>query len=262
MSRRSFPLWSLLGVVLVAALVVGSGVLSSAPPSAAQRAASIESVLRCPSCEATIRQMVDQGRTDQQVESYLTSRYGNSIVLDPPASGWTLLVWLLPLVGGVVTVGIVVLVVVRRRRGAGTDVDLTTTAVLDGVSLEERKRFLDQSLADADAEYLAGDLSDKDYLTLRRRDMSRLAALAGGGTSVVVGATAAAPPPGSSDDTWPSPAASSSTTRILRPATRFRYISARSSRPKSRMPFWPTTASPSTRRSTTPRSTGRRAPSC
>jgi cytochrome c-type biogenesis protein CcmH len=214
MSRRSFPLWSLLGVVLVAALVVGSGVLSSAPPSAAQRAASIESVLRCPSCEdltvadssaptavtvrATIRQMVDQGRTDQQIESYLASRYGSSIVLDPPASGWTLLVWLLPLVGGVVTVGIVVLVVVRRRRAAGTDVDLTTTAGLDGVSLEERKRFLDQSLADADAEYLAGDLSDKDYLTLRRRDMSRLAALAGGGTSVVVGATAAEPPTASS----------------------------------------------------------------
>jgi tetratricopeptide (TPR) repeat protein len=42
---------------------------------------------------------------------------------------------------------------------------------------EERRRFLTQSLADADAEYLAGDLSDKDYLALRQRDMVRLAAL-------------------------------------------------------------------------------------
>jgi hypothetical protein len=42
---------------------------------------------------------------------------------------------------------------------------------------EERRRFLTQSLADADAEYLAGDLSDRDYLTLRQRDLARLAAL-------------------------------------------------------------------------------------
>jgi tetratricopeptide (TPR) repeat protein len=42
---------------------------------------------------------------------------------------------------------------------------------------DERRRFLTRSLADADAEYLAGDLSDKDYLALRQRDMVRLAAL-------------------------------------------------------------------------------------
>jgi tetratricopeptide (TPR) repeat protein len=58
---------------------------------------------------------------------------------------------------------------------------------------EERRSFLVRSLADADAEYLAGDLSDQDYLALRQRDMVRLAALdsrlvpaasAGGGAAV------------------------------------------------------------------------------
>jgi cytochrome c-type biogenesis protein CcmH/NrfF len=51
MRSRRFPLWTLLGVVLVVALLIGSGVFSSAPVTNAERAASIESVIRCPSCE-------------------------------------------------------------------------------------------------------------------------------------------------------------------------------------------------------------------
>jgi cytochrome c-type biogenesis protein CcmH len=192
MSRRAFPIWTLLGVVLVVALVVGSGVFSSTPPTAAQRAAAIESGLRCPSCEdlsvadssaptaATVRnavrQMVGEGRTDQQIDDYLVARYGASIVLDPPASGWTLLVWLLPLLGGVVIVVVVVTLLVRRRRSSGVD-PVDDAPTLDAAAVAERARFLGQSLADVDAEYLAGDLSDKDYLALRRRDMTRLAAL-------------------------------------------------------------------------------------
>jgi cytochrome c-type biogenesis protein CcmH len=191
---RKFPLWSVLAVVLVVALVVGSGVLRSAPPSASQRALAIESVVRCPSCEdlsvatssaptaltvrSTVRQLIAEGRTDQQVKDYLVARYGPAIVLEPPASGWSLLVWLLPLLGGLVATAAVAGVLVRRRHAvdagpAGGD----GTEPLDGAALEERRRFLRLSLADADAEYLAGDLSDKDYLALRHRDMLRLAAL-------------------------------------------------------------------------------------
>ena len=117
MRSRRFPLWTLLGVVLVVALLVGSGVFSSTPPTGAQRAASIESVIRCPSCEdlsvadssaptavtvrATVRQLVDHGLTDSQIEDYLVARYGSAIVLDPPTSGWSSLVWVLPVAGGV-----------------------------------------------------------------------------------------------------------------------------------------------------------------
>ncbi len=194
MSGRRFPLWTVLAVVLVAALVIGSGVLSSAPPTASERAASIESVLRCPSCEdlsvadssaptavtvrATVRQLVGQGESDQQIESYLTARYGSSIVLDPPASGLSLLVWLLPLLAGAVVVAGVVTVMLRRRSATGADpTGGAGDAALDGPALDQQRRFLTQSLDDADAEYLAGDLSDKDYLALRRRDVARLAAV-------------------------------------------------------------------------------------
>jgi cytochrome c-type biogenesis protein CcmH/NrfG len=144
-----------------------------------------------------VGQMVGEGRTDQQIDAYLVARYGASIVLDPPASGWTLLVWLLPVVGGVATVAVVVTLLVRRRRSFGADPVAGDAGPLDVATVAERTRFLDQSLADADAEYLAGDLSDKDYLALRRRDMTRLAALdarsgelegvgAGVGTGVMV----------------------------------------------------------------------------
>jgi cytochrome c-type biogenesis protein CcmH len=197
-SRRRFPLWTLLGVVLVVALVIGSGVFRSGAPTSAQRAYAIESVVRCPSCEdlsvadstaetavtvraAVVRQLA-QGRTNQQIEDYLVARYGSSIVLDPPASGWSLLVWLLPILGGLIAVTALVVVLVRRRRAAGRgDLDLDPGSDrglgLGPAALEDRRSFLDRSLADADAEFLAGDLSDVDYLALRRRDMARLTAL-------------------------------------------------------------------------------------
>ncbi len=197
MTSRRLPLWTALGAVLVVALIVGSGVLSSSPPTPAQRALAIESALRCPSCEdlsvaqssaatavtvrATVSQMIGQGRTNQQIENYLVSRYGSTIVLDPPASGWSLLVWLLPLVGGLAALGTLGVLLFRRRNAASASgVDSAGSnggRVATPQDSADQRAFLEQSLADADAEYLAGDLSDVDYLALRNRDMRRLAAL-------------------------------------------------------------------------------------
>ena len=225
MRSRQFPLWSLLGVVLVVALLVGGGVFSSSPPTNAQRAAAIESVIRCPSCEdlsvavstaptavtvrATVRQLVDEGRSDGQIKDYLAARYGSAIVLEPPTSGWSLLVWALPIVAGLAGLAILVVVLVRRRRrGTGAlDADVRGPMV-DPVALEERRRFLSQSLADADAEYLAGDLSDADYLSLRQRDLARLAALGDPGPSTDGGGTG----PGAGGGTPTVPAARSGST--------------------------------------------------
>ena len=65
--------------------------------------------------------------------------------------------------------------VLVRRGSAGDGAGDPTTD--DEASRDEHRRFLSRSLADADAEFLAGDLSDRDYLALRQRDLRRLAAL-------------------------------------------------------------------------------------
>ncbi len=208
MTRRHFPLWTLLGVALVVALLAGSGAFSSTPPTPAQRAVAIESIIRCPSCEdlnvavssaptaATVRQtvahLVAEGRSDQQIEDYLVARYGSAIVLDPPTSGWSALVWVLPLaVGAVAVAGLVVVLVRRRRVGRDLDADVRGSSA-DPLVVDERRRFLTQSLADADAEYLAGDLSDADYLALRQRDLGRLAALGPARTPAATSTTSTA----------------------------------------------------------------------
>jgi cytochrome c-type biogenesis protein CcmH len=103
-------------VVLGVALAIGAGVGSTAPPTNAQRAAAIEAVIRCPSCDdlsvaqsaasaavAVRRQIateVAKGESATAIENGLVSQYGPSILLSPPASGLSALVWYVPAVAG------------------------------------------------------------------------------------------------------------------------------------------------------------------
>jgi cytochrome c-type biogenesis protein CcmH len=197
MTRSRIPWWTLFALALVVALLVGSGLLGSSPPTNAERAHALESIVRCPSCEdlsaanssaptaaavrADIRLQVAAGHSDRQIEQSLEAKYGNAIVLDPPASGWSLLVWLVPLVGIVVAAFLVGRTLYRRRAlandgeaGSGTGGDLPPASEAER---ERRRRFLEQSLADADAEFQAGDLAADDYRQLRDRDEAALLAL-------------------------------------------------------------------------------------
>ena len=108
-------------VVLAVALVIGSGVTSSATPDAARRAAALETQIRCPSCEDVsvaqssaasaiavrheVQRLAAAGVSDHAIEQRLVAQYGPSILLSPPDSGLSSLVWLLPLVAGLVAVG-------------------------------------------------------------------------------------------------------------------------------------------------------------
>jgi len=117
---------------LAVALVVGSGVTSSGAPTAAQRAAVLEAEIRCPSCEDLsvaqstassaiavrheVTQLIAAGATDQAIEQRLVAQYGQSILLSPPDSGFSSLVWLLPLVAGALAVAILGVFFWRRSR--------------------------------------------------------------------------------------------------------------------------------------------------
>ena len=94
----------------------------------------------------------------------------------------------------------------RRRSVTGGDgSDRPGDELTDPAVLDDRRRFLTQSLADADAEYLAGDLSDKDYLALRQRDMRRLSAVEARLATVESTGTDRSPTPSPVSSQVPSP---------------------------------------------------------
>jgi cytochrome c-type biogenesis protein CcmH len=129
------PLWAqvlLPLTVLAVALVIGTGAFNASPQTAAQRAASIEAGIRCPSCtdvsvaqsNATtaiavrhqIESMVQAGRSTASIEQALVSEYGQTILLVPPDTGGIPLIYVVPLVAGVAAVAGVGLLFWRRSR--------------------------------------------------------------------------------------------------------------------------------------------------
>jgi cytochrome c-type biogenesis protein CcmH len=132
---RRVPLWAQVAVpllVLVVALVIGAGVFASPPETAAQRAASIEAQVRCPSCtdvsvadsDATtaiavrhqIQSMVDAGRSTADIDQVLVSEYGQTILLVPPDTGGVPVIYVVPLVLAVGALAVVGALFWRRTR--------------------------------------------------------------------------------------------------------------------------------------------------
>jgi cytochrome c-type biogenesis protein CcmH/NrfF len=103
-------------VVLLVALLIGSGVLHGSHQSPAQRSLAIESDVRCPSCtdvsvaqsdESTaiavrhrIERLVGQGKSTAVIERTLVAQYGPTILLEPPDSAGFALIWIIPVVLG------------------------------------------------------------------------------------------------------------------------------------------------------------------
>lgn len=124
--------WSVLGVVLCGALLVGSRVFDHTPLSVTQRASALEATLKCPSCQdlsvaqstsassLAVRTFVfdhlNQGWSDGQIVSALEQRYGTAIMLVPPASGLGILLWLVPLALLMGLLGITIAFALRYRR--------------------------------------------------------------------------------------------------------------------------------------------------
>ena len=143
-SRRA--IWGLLALVLVGALAVGSRG-ESGPPTDEQRIRRISSILRCPTCRGLsaaqsdappaeaireeVRRRVEAGETDAQIKAYMVSRYDEDILLQPKSTGVGLLVWALPVVGGVLAVGGLAYVLRRRRVRPGAGVSDADQALVN-----------------------------------------------------------------------------------------------------------------------------------
>mgnify|MGYP005637391613 FL=1 len=118
MTRRTVS-WLLVMVVTLSALVVAA-IDEGAPKTNADRAYSLAKDFACPVCQGqsiaesdvpiarTIRRnlriWVDEGRSESFIRDELVSIYGEDIDYSPSTDGISALVWVLPIVGGVVAV--------------------------------------------------------------------------------------------------------------------------------------------------------------
>jgi cytochrome c-type biogenesis protein CcmH len=138
--------WVALAVVLAVALAFGAS-RGAGTQTPAERAAALDGILKCPSCDgisvadssaataAAVRQVVlarvRQGQSDQEIEQYLVSRYGPSILLRPPTTGITAVVWVVPLVAAVGGLGGLGFFFWRRRRPVTASVTAADRALVD-----------------------------------------------------------------------------------------------------------------------------------
>lgn len=105
--------WLLMGVVLLAALVVGLQPDDQAR-TPEERVFEVAAGYKCPTCrsqsvadseapsakaiKAEIARRLEAGESDQEIRDYLVDRFGEEIVLTPSSSGVTGLVWIIPVV--------------------------------------------------------------------------------------------------------------------------------------------------------------------
>jgi cytochrome c-type biogenesis protein CcmH len=138
-ARSRLVPWAALAVVLVALLAVGARG-NGRPATDAERAHHLATLLRCPTCHSQsmansdapaaqagrdeILRRVKAGQSDAEIRAFFVSRYGDAILLDPPRSGFSTVVWVLPVLAVVAAVAGLAIAFRRwrpRRRHASAD---------------------------------------------------------------------------------------------------------------------------------------------
>ena len=148
------PLW---GVCLLVALATLAAACATANdiPLEEQRAQGLNREIMCPVCPGEsidqsqhilagqMRGIVDEklaeGWSDEEIRGFFVERYGQSVLLEPSRQGFTILVWIIPPLGGVAALAGLFLVLrsMRRPRGPGPSRP-------DGLSDDERSRYFER----------------------------------------------------------------------------------------------------------------------
>ena len=145
----------LVAVLGLALVVVGTAAASEQRPTLAE----LEDELVCPTCKTTlamsnapvaermrafIRQRIAAGDTKSEIKDKLVAQFGESVLAAPPARGFNLLAWLVPIAGGLAAVALVALLALRWSRSrSGPGESAETRRPLDP-ALERR---VDEELA-------------------------------------------------------------------------------------------------------------------
>ena len=126
--------WALLAMVSVA-FAVDTTVLPN--PELQQRYEALTHELRCMQCmnnsiadspvglasdlRRDVKELLEAGKSDDEIRAYMVQRYGNVILFTPPMSGSCAWVWLLPALAAIA--GLLIGVRIVRRRASLVDQD-------------------------------------------------------------------------------------------------------------------------------------------
>ena len=124
------PLFRVVGVLAVVLVALLGVATANAEDMYSQRTIKLAREIHCPICagesvadsqtelarqiRGIIEEKVQAGESDQEIKDYFVARYGESILFDPPKSGFRLGLWWMPLI--VVGVGALVVVSFVRER--------------------------------------------------------------------------------------------------------------------------------------------------
>jgi cytochrome c-type biogenesis protein CcmH len=145
--------------LVIALLAAGGAAASEQKPTLAE----LEDEFVCPTCKTTlamsnapvaermrafIRERIAAGDTKSEIKDKLVAQFGESVLAAPPARGFNLLAWLIPIAGGVAALltGAVLARRWRRTRGpagaaASTDGRRPLDPALERRVDEELARF-------------------------------------------------------------------------------------------------------------------------
>ncbi len=150
MTRRSLA-WLI--IVLTAAASLGVAAFDDVVPrTETERTQALAQRFACPECDgqsvadsnaavaANIRELIRSevaaGSTDDEIRDRLLRAYGTDVLLNPPATGVSLLIWVLPALVVVGAVGAFVSIALRRRS--------------DTLATDDDRRLVDAALHGSD----------------------------------------------------------------------------------------------------------------
>lgn len=123
------------GTFALVVIVVGLASSDSSEPTAEDRVEALSDSIKCPFCNgesladsasgvaadyrALIALRVADGASDEEILAEFAANFGDSYILDTSTSGWSVVLWLAPVV--MLGVGVVAIIALRRsteRRAA------------------------------------------------------------------------------------------------------------------------------------------------
>ncbi len=162
-----------LGVLTWALVLAAACTTQYDVPPLERRAYKLNEVIMCPVCpgesidqsqnplavqmRAIVLGQLQEGRTEGEIKAFFVERYGKSVLLEPPASGFNLAVWVLPpLAVGIAAAALFgALRLMRRPRAPETDLALESVRL----SAEEQDDYFRriEAALDFDGPAVGGD---------------------------------------------------------------------------------------------------------